>query len=143
MENSPMKKAVIVVGPHFSGKSKTIKKYFKPLVEISGSQRTFELNEKPGRVLSQSLEEKRLGRVLSQSIEEKGITDVKAFLSRYLFCQWLVLAARPLDERGSHLNELKMILNSKGFSVHVVEVDKNQPESFYEQRANEIRAYLS
>jgi hypothetical protein len=25
-----MKRAVIVVGPHFSGKSKTIRKYFKP-----------------------------------------------------------------------------------------------------------------
>ena len=101
-EVSPMKKAVIVVGPHFSGKSKTIKKYFKPLVGLSGNQRTFDLNEKPGIVLSQSLEEKRLGRVLSQSIEEKGTADVEEFLSRYLFCQWLVLAARPLTEHGSH-----------------------------------------
>lgn len=142
-EVSPMKKAVIVVGPHFSGKSKTIKKYFKPLVGLSGNQRTFDLNEKPGIVLSQSLEEKRLGRVLSQSIEEKGTADVEEFLSRYLFCQWLVLAARPLTEHGSHLKKLLSLLKSKGFSVLVVEVTKEQPESFYKQRAKDILAHLS
>ena len=138
-----MKKAVIVVGPHFSGKSKTIKKYFKPLVGLSGNQRTFDLNEKPGIVLSQSLEEKRLGRVLSQSIEEKGTADVEEFLSRYLFCQWLVLAARPLTAHGSHLKKLLSLLKSKGFSVLVVEVTKEQPESFYKQRAKDILAHLS
>ncbi len=141
-EDSLMKKAVIVVGPHFSGKSKTIKKYFKPLVGRSGNQRTFDLNHKPGIVLSQSLEEKRLGQVLSQSIEEKGITDVEAFLSRYLFCQWLVLAARPSVEHGSHLKELRKLLKSKGFSVLVIEVTKEQPESYYKQRAEEMLAYL-
>jgi hypothetical protein len=137
-----MKRAVIVVGPHFSGKSKTINKYFKPLVGISGNQRTFDLREKPGVVLSQSLEEKRLGRVLSQSSEEKSVTGVGEFLSRYLWCQWLVLAARPSTEPGSHLEEILRILKGNGFSVLVVEVAKDQPESFYRQRANEILARL-
>jgi hypothetical protein len=100
-----VKKAVIIVGPHFSGKSKTIKQYFKPLIGLTGNQRTFDLNERLGIVLSQSLEEKRLGRVVSQSIEEKEVSDVEAFLSRYLFCQWLVLAARPSTERVSHLRK--------------------------------------
>ncbi len=138
-----MKKAVIVVGPHFSGKSKTIKKYFKPLVGLTGNQRTFDLNEKPGVVLSQSLEEKRLGRVISQSIEEKTISNVKEFLSRYLFCQWLVLAARPPTEAGSHLNEILRILKTSGYSVLVVDVAKGQPELFYEQCAKKILAHLS
>ncbi len=138
-----MKKAVIVVGPHFSGKSKTIKKYFKPLVGLSGNQRSFDINERPGIVLSQSLEEKRLGRVVSQSIEEKGITDVEAFLSRYLFCQWLVLAARPATEPGSHLKEILRILKANAFSALVIEVTKEQPDSFYKQRAKEIRDHLS
>ena len=138
-----MKKAVIVVGPHFSGKSKTIKKYFKPLIGLSGNQRTFDLNEKPGVVLSQSLEEKRLGRVISQSIEEKPISNVREFLSRYLFCQWLVLAARPSSEAGSHLNEILRILKTNGFSVLVVNIAKDQPESFYKQRAKDILAHLS
>ncbi|MEZ6043572.1 MAG: hypothetical protein R3C20_24000 [Planctomycetaceae bacterium] len=116
------KKAAIVVGPHFSGKSKTIKKYFKPLVGLSGNQRSFDLNEGPGIVLSQSLEEKRLGRVVSQSIEEKGIISVQTFLSRNLFCQWLVLAARPKTEPGSHLKKIQRTLKENGFSVLVVEV---------------------
>ena len=138
-----MKKAVIVVGPHFSGKSKTIKKYFKPLIGLSENQRTFDLNEKPGVVLSQSLEEKRLGRVISQSIEEKPISNVKEFLTQYLFCQWLVLAARPSTEAGSHLKEILGILKTNGFSVLVIDVVKGQPESFYKQRAKEILAHLS
>jgi len=138
-----MKKAVIVVGPHFSGKSKTIKEYFKPLVGLSGNQRTFDLNEKPGIVLSQSLEEKRLGRVISQSIEEKRVSDVHEFLVRYLFCQWLVLAARPSTEAGSHLKKILAILKAHGFSVLVVEVVKEQSESFYKRRANEMLAHLS
>jgi len=137
-----MKKAVIVVGPHFSGKSKTIKKYFKPLVGLSGNQRAFDLNEKPGIVLSQSLEEKRLGRVISQSVEEKRVSDVKEFLSRYLFCQWLVLAARPSTEVGSHLKEILSILKASGFSVLVVEVAKDQSELFYKHRAAEMLAHL-
>lgn len=124
-----MKKAVIVVGPHFSGKSKTIKKYFKPLVGLSGNQRKFVLNGKPGIVLSQSLEEKRL-------------SDVKAYLSPYLSYQWLVLAARPSTEGGSHLNEIRTILEENGFSVPVVEVTRDQPESLYEQRADDILAHL-
>jgi hypothetical protein len=71
-----MKKAVIVVGSHFSGKSNTITKYFKPLVGIQGNKRAFNLNGEVGRVLSQSLEEKGLGRVISQSVEEKQLPNL-------------------------------------------------------------------
>jgi hypothetical protein len=137
-----MKKAVIVVGPHFSGKSKTIKKYFKPFLGLTGNQRSFSLNEKQGVVFSQSLEEKHLGRVISQSIEEKKISNVLGFLAKYFFCHWLVLAARPLTESGSHLKEVMRILKENGFSVLVVEVAKDQPESFYKQRAAEMIAHL-
>ena len=138
-----MKKAVVVVGPHFSGKSKTIKMYFKPLVGLSGNERTFTLQNHAGTVLSQSLEEKRLGRVLSQSMEEKHVSSVSAFLSRYLNCQWLVLAARPSSEPGSHYKEIAAILKRSDFDVLTVEVSAGKPEIFYEQRAAEIFAHLS
>ena len=67
-----MKRAVIVVGSHYAGKSKTIKKFFKPLVGISGNRRLFQLDNYGGAVLSQSLEERfGNGHVLSQSLEER------------------------------------------------------------------------
>lgn len=138
-----MKKAVVVVGPHFSGKSKTIKKYFKPLIGLSGNQRTFTLHNQTGVVLAQSIEEKRLGRVLSQSIEEKRITNVGEFLSKYLSCQWLVLAARPEIERGSHYKEIVAILKRNRFDVLTVEVSADKPESFYKQQARKMFSHLS
>ena len=137
-----MKKAVIVVGPHFSGKSKTITKYFKPLVGLSGNERSFTLHEKSGTVLSQSLEEKRLGKVISQSVEEKRISSVADFLEKYMSCQWLILAARPASEPGSHYKEIVAILKRNGFAVATVEVTAGQSESFYKQRANEIHGHL-
>lgn len=138
-----MKKAVVVVGPHFSGKSKTIKKYFKRLVGLSEGQRSFTLRDKLGRVLSQSLEEKRLGRVLSQTAEEKRLPNLFEFLSRYLSCNWLVMAARPRDEPGSHYREIVATLKQSGFSVHTVYVRAGEPESFYKLRAAEILAHLT
>ena len=70
-----MKKAVIVVGSHYAGKSKTIRKFFKPLVGISGNRRLFQIGQHDGAVLSQSLEERlRDGHVLSQSLEEMFAT---------------------------------------------------------------------
>ena len=138
-----MKKAVLVVGPHFSGKSKTINKYFKRLVGLSEKQRTFTLREKKGTALSQSTEEKRLGHVISQSTEEKRLFGLKEFLDKYLACQWLVLAARPEDEPGSNYKAICTILKKNGFSVKTVTVHPKQSAAFYKKCANDIHLYLS
>ena len=138
-----MKKAVLVVGPHFSGKSKTICKYFKPLVGISGRQRIFTLHNKSGTALSQSTEERKLGYVLSQSTEERRLLDLQDFLDRYLGSHWLVLAARPCDEPGSNYDALATRLKKSGFSVHTVIVKADQSDAFYRQRGKDILAYLS
>lgn len=138
-----MKKAVVVVGPHFSGKSKTIKKYFKPLIGLSEGQRAFSLHGKAGAALSQSAEEKRLGHVISQTAEEKRLPNLEEFLSRYLSCYWLVLAARPENEPGSFYAELVARLKENGFSVCTIAVKAKQPEHFYQQRGKEILAHLT
>ncbi len=132
-----MKKAVIVVGSHCVGKSKTINQYFKPLIGLSGKQRNF----KNGRVLSQSIEE-RDGHVLSQSLEEKGLKSVKDFISKYANFNYLICAARPDGENPSLYKKLKSELEGLGYQVQTVNIVKGQPESFYQSKAQEIYAYL-
>jgi hypothetical protein len=124
------KKAVIVVGPHYSGKSKTIKKYFKPLVGIVETKRIFTLGG-------------RSGCALSQSIEEKRTTNFNEFICKYLKYQYLVLAARPKDDPRSQLNELVELLHQNQFEIMVVEISLDQPEFFYKDKAKEILVGLS
>ena len=137
-----MKRAVIV-GSHFAGKSKTIKKFFKPLVGISGNRRLFQLDNYGGAVLSQSLEERfGNGHVLSQSLEEKSLVDVRSVVAEYQHYERLVFAARPSSEARSLYEPLKSELESRGFSVATVSVVRNQPDSFYAERAQEILQHL-
>jgi hypothetical protein len=143
LEEHAMKRAVIVVGSHFAGKSKTIKKFFKPLVGISGNRRIFQLGLHEGAVLSQSLEERfGNGVVLSQSLEEKGLADVRGVVANYQQYERLVFAARPSNEARSLYATLKSELETRGFLVSTVSVVRNQPESFYAERAQEILQHL-
>ncbi|MFL0806935.1 MAG: hypothetical protein K6L60_06570 [Oceanobacter sp.] len=132
-----MKKAVIVVGSHCVGKSRTINQYFKPMIGLSGRQRNFS----HGRVLSQSIEE-REGRVLSQTLEEKGLNSVKEFVEKYADLKYLVCAARPDGEKLSFYKELKASLLGLGYQVETVRIIKDQPDSFYEGKAQEIYSFL-
>ena len=125
-----MKKAVIVVGPHFSGKSKTINKHFKHRVGLTEEKRKFTLKGKDGYVLSQSAEEKRL-------------SNLQDFLKRYLKYHWLVLAARPEEKDESHYKSILAILKRNGFSVETVIVEKDQPESYYVGRGKSIFSHLT
>lgn len=120
-----------------------IREFLKPLVGISGNQRLFQLGQHGGAVLSQSLEERfGNGHVLSQSLEEKGSADVRDVVAKYQHYEKLVFAARPSTEAGSLHLTLKSELESKGFSVATVCVLKEQPASFYAERAQEILEHL-
>lgn len=130
-----MKKAIIVVGSHEAGKSRTINEYFKPLIGLSGRQRNFYL----GRVLSQSLEE-REGHLLSQSLEEKGIKSVKEFIKKYADFKYLVCTARPEGETPSLYKILKAELEKVGFSVSTVFIYSDK--SLYKNKAKEIYNHL-
>lgn len=119
-----MKKcAIIVVGIHFAGKSKTINQYLKPLLRLSGNQRNFIIGRCEGCVLSQSREE----------------SGVELNISIYVRFDVLVLAARPEFDNVSKLNELKEKLENEDFSIEEVEIEKNEgDESYYQHKANEI-----
>lgn len=124
-----MKKAAIVVGSHFAGKSKTINAYVKKKLCIKPKAHKFTLKGKQGYILSQSFEE--AGRDVSFIIKTYGHNDL------------LVLAARPASETPSYLNKAVKLLTANGFNVYQVPVNAGQPESYYSSKADEVIKKLS
>lgn len=124
-----MKYAVIVVGSHYSGKSKTINLYLKPELGISDKTHIFTFKGKSGFILSQSFEE--------------AARDVDYVIEKYADkYSYLVLAARPKDEAVSDYSEAYEKLSNKGFVVHTVIINPENDEQYYENRAKEIITYL-
>jgi len=136
-----MKVAVIVVGTHHAGKSRTIREYLKPLLGMSKGQHHFALGSESGYIRSQSIEE-RYGYIFSQSLEEKGLTEVQTIVSKMKGYEKLVFAARPEDESVTLFLLLKTELEKAGFTVFKVKIEKNQPANFYEHKGKEIVDYL-
>ncbi len=124
-----MKKAIIVVGSHYVGKSKTIRQYLKPKLGIGRNKHKFSLNGIAGYILSQSFEE--ADRNLDKTIQ------------RYNIYGLLVLAARPSNEKKSFLKELKLKLHKAGFVVSEVLIERTDEESYYEHKASEILMELN
>lgn len=119
-----MKKAVIVVGSHYAGKSKTVRKYLKPKLSIREYKHKFTRNGKEGFVLSQSLEE--------------ADRDVDDLIRKYTDYDLLVLSARPANEMPTSLNELKIKLQAAGYRASEVFVSRTNDESYYDGKADEI-----
>ena len=142
-----LKIAVIVVGSHYAGKSKTINKHLKRKLKIRSRAHKFMLRGANGKVLSQSREEaaRISGFARSQSLEESRRTsaDVRNLIRANFSFDRLVFAARPSDETPSCLSLLKSVLAANGFRVFLVRVVPNQPERFYAERAKEIFRHLS
>lgn len=132
-----MKKAVIVVGTHHAGKSKTINKYFKGKIGLSEKERKFSVGDNKGHILSQSLEEK-YGIINSQSLEEKGLVEVTTTVEKYKNYEQLIFAARPENEKLSYYKDLKKQLEKRGFVVETVKIIRDQKESYYKEKAEEI-----
>ncbi len=124
-----MKQAVIVVGSHYVGKSKTINLYLKPKLNIKEREHIFSFNGKPGFILSQSFEEAR--------------RDVDYVVGKYAEnYDYLVLAARPDNENPSDLLEAMEKLSKAGFTVHTVIINPENDEGYYAQKSDEIIRYL-
>jgi hypothetical protein len=141
-----MRKAVVVVGGHHAGKSKTINNYLKHKLGIGKHRHRFWLGGQKGFVLSQSREEasKREGYILSQTLEESGnCNEVKKVIRKYSRYDLLVLAARPSNEEGSCLNRLKSALKSAAYKVNEVNVIRNPSKQYYKDRADMILSHLA
>jgi hypothetical protein len=138
-----LKKAVVVVGSHYAGKSKTINKYLKKKLGIRKRQHRFWLTGKKGFVLSQSREEAK-GFILAQSLEESGkCKRVAKIVRKYSRYDLLVFAARPSEDKGgSCLDRLKSELTKARYLVSVVSVIRHRRERYYNGRANKILSHL-
>ena len=123
-----MKKAVIVVGKHYVGKSKTINNHLKPKLKIGKRNHKFSRNGQEGFILSQSFEE--AGR------------DVDFVVSKYSRYDLLVLSARPANETPSCLVEAESKLKNAGYQVYLVDVGKRSDNGYYDGKADEIIKYL-
>jgi len=122
-----MKKAVIVTGTHYIGKSRTINNYLKPKLGIGIRKHKFTRNGQDGFILSQTCEE-----------AGRNIEDV---VNNYRFYEFLILAARPRYETPSCLDHLISKLTKEGYRVDEV-VISSKDSVHYEQKATEIIGYL-
>ena len=140
------KRAVIVVGSHFMGKSRTINRFVKPNLGIKGRQQKFELEGRKGAVLSQSREEAhvqtRRGLARSQSLEEGGALSIKAVVRRISSFDLLILAARPRNERPSFLIEFVKELRTREFVVHQVHIRTRSSDRDCREYATQVIAHL-
>jgi hypothetical protein len=106
------KKAVIVVGSHFSGKSLTVNKHLKPLLQINPQAHIFDLNGQKGFVLS-------------QSSEESG-QNVEKLIEKYSHFDLFVLASRPETDERSNFKATRAALERASFEVNVVVVHSRE-----------------
>lgn len=127
-----MKKAIIVVGKHYAGKSKTLKEYLKPQLGIGINKHQFIRNGQSGFVLAQTCEEAN--------------RDVKETVTKYCGYDLLVLAARPINEPGSCLAELEAELKKAGYQVKTLDIVKPEKDQYkndyYGGKADEIISYF-
>lgn len=123
-----MKKAVVVVGSHYVGKSRTIREHVKPQLGIGIDDHIFNRNGQRGFVLSQTFEEAN--------------RDIATTVSRYSHYELLILAARPAHEDPSCLTELKAELENAEYEVSTVEVFANLEDNYYDAKADEVIAHL-
>lgn len=127
-----MKKIVIVVGSHHSGKSKTINAYLKPLLGIpqNSSAHQFSLNNQRGNVLSQTFEENSYRKAL----------DVVKYFKKY---ELLVLPARPRNEPRSYLNEIVTLCTQNGYLVQEFLVQSTMTDIQYSECAKKMFNFLN
>jgi hypothetical protein len=106
------KKAVIVVGSHFFGKSLTVNKHLKPLLKINPQAHIFDLNGQKGFVLS-------------QSSEESG-QNVEKLIEKYSHFDLFVLVSRPETDEHSNFKAVRAALERTSFEVNVMVVHSRE-----------------
>ena len=120
-----MKKlAVIVVGKHYAGKTKTLK-YAKPILGISKYKHVFTLGKCRGYLKTQTLQ------------EPDPPVDIES-LDNYQRYDVFILPSRPKGEGSPTLQEIKKKLRELGFKISEVNIEKRERESYYKNKAKEI-----
>jgi len=120
-----MKKVIIAVGSHHSGKSVTINNCLKQLLKIKKTAYLFTRNG-------------RNGKIMSQSFEEASYRKPENVIS-YLKYDILVLATRPENEKISYLKEIKKYCVDAGYKVSEVHIKRTGDPNTY---AKEMLHYI-
>ena len=115
--------AIIIIGGHYAGKSKTINEYLKRKLSLDEEKHKFNVGNCRGFILSQTLEERN--------------ADVES-LARYKDYDILVLPTRPENETNSLFKAVKQKLKKFDFEIVVYKIEKNQEENYYQDKASEI-----
>jgi hypothetical protein len=124
-----MKNAVVVVGGHHTGKSRTINESLKPKLGIRKRQHKFRLKGQEGFILSQSLEEAGKCEFVAELVSEYSHFDL------------LVFAARPSNEAHSCSQKLIAKLKQNGYDVLEVNIEGSGND--FEGNAKKILRHLS
>lgn len=96
------KLAIIVIGEHYAGKSRTLIEYVKPAFGLNRLAHKFRFNNCSGYIKTQTLQE---GNEPIDSLDKFQVYDV------------FVLASRPCGEGNPQLSEIKNKLRELGFTV--------------------------
>lgn len=123
-----MRTAVVVVGKHYAGKSKTIRKYATNKLGIGEHVHKFNFKGQKGYILSQTFEE-------ADRDIEKTIADLSAY-------DLLIVAARPAGENPSFETDITAALQGAGYTVRKVTILRTSNESYYQEKADEVIAAL-
>lgn len=119
-----MKKAIIVTGKHWAGKSKTINDHLKPLFGISLKSYTFWLKGKRGFIISQSIEES--GRPIEILIKKCSGFDI------------VIVATRVSTDNATKHELVNNKLEKNGFKTKTFIITKHEKENYYTGMAKEI-----
>jgi hypothetical protein len=123
-----MKIAVLIIGSHYTGKTRTINDFLKPMLRIKRKRISkFNLNGREGRIWSQSLEEAK--------------RSIDLFIHICIQYELIVVPCRPANEKLSYLVKVEQRLRKQGFIVHRVQIVKST-NLYYKNKAKEIYNYL-
>lgn len=118
--------AVLVVGSHYSGKSRTINHFLKPKLGIGNNIRIrkFTINGKQGIIWAQSPEE--------------SDRDIKYLLEICFRYEIVVIPCRPPNETPSYYTTLVDGLKSRRFRISVVQLVRTGSEQYHREKGKEI-----
>lgn len=120
-----MKKlAIIVVGKHYAGKTRTLWQV-KSLLKMRNRGFKFTLGKCTGWILTQTLQEPDPPRDLES-------------LNRYQGCDVLILPSRPKGESSPTLQQIKKKLRELGFKISEVNIERRKTETYRKTKAREI-----
>jgi hypothetical protein len=123
-----MRGAIVVVGSHCVGKSRTLNNHLKPLLGMNPSDNGFCVNNVYGFLWSQTIEECEADPCIR--IGDRRTYDL------------LVVPARPRWEDVTQLDNVIRVLNIYGYTWQEIYIRGGMVDGYYELQANAMHSLL-